>query len=248
MTWYYASDGKQNGPVNEPEWDRLVASGSILPETLVWHEGLENWAPFSAVKDSAPPASALAPAHGSDGVPCAECGASFPADEVVMIKGQPVCAVCKPIALQKLKEGVQLTGEMRYAGFWIRFGAKFIDGIIMQIIVRGLALLLGLGLNATGSHSTTTATWLSALLGTVVGATYSIWFNGKYGATPGKMACELRIVRSDGSPLTYGRACGRYFAEIVSSLTLLIGYIMAGFDEEKRALHDRICDTRVIHG
>jgi uncharacterized RDD family membrane protein YckC len=26
-----------------------------------------------------------------------------------------------------------------------------------------------------------------------------------------------------------------------------IGYIIAGFDEQKRALHDRICETRVIH-
>jgi uncharacterized RDD family membrane protein YckC len=34
---------------------------------------------------------------------------------------------------------------------------------------------------------------------------------------------------------------------IVSGIILLIGYIMAGFDEEKRALHDRVCDTRVIY-
>jgi hypothetical protein len=33
---------------------------------------------------------------------------------------------------------------------------------------------------------------------------------------------------------------------LLSSLTLAIGYIMAAFDDEKRSLHDRICDTRVI--
>ena len=56
----------------------------------------------------------------------------------------------------------------------------------------------------------------------------------------------LEFARSDGSPLTGGRAIGRYFAELVSSMILLMGYIMAGFDTEHRALHDRICDTRVI--
>jgi hypothetical protein len=40
---------------------------------------------------------------------------------------------------------------------------------------------------------------------------------------------------------------GRYFAKMLSSLTLLIGYIIAAFDEEKRSLHDRICNTRVVN-
>jgi uncharacterized RDD family membrane protein YckC len=69
---------------------------------------------------------------------------------------------------------------------------------------------------------------------------------GRFGATLGKMAVGIRVVKSDGSRVGYGRAFGRYFAKIVSLLTLLIGYIMAGFDSQKRALHDYICDTRVI--
>jgi uncharacterized RDD family membrane protein YckC len=60
------------------------------------------------------------------------------------------------------------------------------------------------------------------------------------------MALRLRIVRANGDKVTYGRACGRYFGKLLSSVTFLIGYIMAAFDEEKRGLHDRICDTRVI--
>jgi uncharacterized RDD family membrane protein YckC len=43
-----------------------------------------------------------------------------------------------------------------------------------------------------------------------------------------------------------GRAFGRYFAKILSAIILGIGYIMVGFDSEKRGLHDMICDTRVI--
>ena len=60
------------------------------------------------------------------------------------------------------------------------------------------------------------------------------------------MALGLRIVRADGSSLTYGRATGRFFADYLSNLILFIGYIMAAFDDEKRTLHDRICDTRVV--
>ena len=75
---------------------------------------------------------------------------------------------------------------------------------------------------------------------------YSVLFLGKFGATPGKMAVGIKVVRSDGERVSYLRAFGRYFAEILSGLIFLIGYIMAAFDDEKRALHDRICDTRVV--
>ena len=60
------------------------------------------------------------------------------------------------------------------------------------------------------------------------------------------MALGLKLVRADGASLTVGRIIGRFFAEMLSWIILFIGYIMAGFDEQKRALHDRICDTRVI--
>ena len=69
---------------------------------------------------------------------------------------------------------------------------------------------------------------------------------GKYGATLGKMACRIKVVTSEGGPVSYMRALGRYFAKQLSCLTLMIGYIMAFFDKENRALHDRICDTRVV--
>jgi uncharacterized RDD family membrane protein YckC len=69
---------------------------------------------------------------------------------------------------------------------------------------------------------------------------------GKYGATLGKMAAKIRVVTADGGKVSYGRATGRYFAKLLSAFTCLIGFIMAAFDEEKRALHDRICNTRVI--
>ena len=74
-----------------------------------------------------------------------------------------------------------------------------------------------------------------------------MFFIRRYDATPGKLACGLRIYRADGSKLTTGRIVWRYFAEMVSGMVMYIGYIIAGFDDQKRSLHDHICDTRVVY-
>jgi uncharacterized RDD family membrane protein YckC len=76
---------------------------------------------------------------------------------------------------------------------------------------------------------------------------YNTFFIGKYAATPGKMAVGLKTIMADGSSVTYARALGRAAAEIINYFTCLIGYVIAGFDSEKRALHDHICATRVIY-
>jgi len=70
---------------------------------------------------------------------------------------------------------------------------------------------------------------------------------GRYGATPGKMAVKIRVVTPDGGPISYGRATGRFFADILSGMICYIGYLMVAFDkEQRRALHDHICGTRVV--
>ncbi|NIO10221.1 MAG: hypothetical protein GTO40_20335 [Deltaproteobacteria bacterium] len=60
------------------------------------------------------------------------------------------------------------------------------------------------------------------------------------------MACHLKVITADGGKISYGRACGRHFSEYLSALTLCIGYLMSAFDEKKRALHDRVCNTLVV--
>jgi uncharacterized RDD family membrane protein YckC len=247
MQWHYVKNGAQIGPVSDDEIRSLSKEGTISSDTLVWNKNLPNWVPFSAIQISVEPAQDAPAAIGAENVRCSECGGYFPADEVITLEGQPVCAGCKPMALQKVRQGVQLKTEMQYAGFWIRFAAKFIDSIILQIISLGTGFLLGAGIAASNTNiGETEINLLGGLIGLVTAAIFNIFFVGKYGATPGKMACKLRIVRPDGEPLSYWRAAGRHFAEYLSSLILLIGYIMAGFDEQKRALHDRIADTRVI--
>jgi len=144
---------------------------------------------------------------------------------------------------------------VRYAGFWIRFLARFIDGMILGmagLILRlPLVIMLGVGTGRIYQFGMTpalgAAMGVSLLVNLLVGLAYEVYFVSTRGATPGKMALGLKIVRADGSPVDAGLALGRYFAQWISWIPLGIGYIMAGFDSQKRALHDRICETRVIH-
>jgi hypothetical protein len=59
------------------------------------------------------------------------------------------------------------------------------------------------------------------------------------------MAVGIKVVRSNGEP-DQGRAFGRYWAMLLSSFTLGIGFLMAAFTERKQGLHDMICDTLVV--
>ncbi len=60
------------------------------------------------------------------------------------------------------------------------------------------------------------------------------------------MAIGIKVVRGNGERLTLGRSIGRYFATILSSIILCIGYLMAAFTDRKQALHDMVCDTVVV--
>ena len=65
-------------------------------------------------------------------------------------------------------------------------------------------------------------------------------------ASLGKMAIGIKVVRTDGSRISFWRAFGRYWALIPSAIILGIGYLMAAFTDRKQALHDMICDTLVV--
>ena len=181
---------------------------------------------------------------------CAECGGVFPAEETIRYGNVNVCAVCKPRFMQKLAEGAAVsTGDFHYAGFWIRFLALFIDGLVLNALTIAAQMAAGLTLSqAVGVSPKGSLTVILAALGfsVLVNVLYETIMIGKYGATLGKMACGLVVVTRDGGKVSYGLAVGRYFAKILSSLTIFIGYLMAAFDPQKRALHDRICGTLVI--
>jgi len=179
---------------------------------------------------------------------CSVCNNSFPREEMVRFGPSLICSACKPMYVQMLEQGSSHPGSFRYGGFWIRVAAKIIDGLILTVINIALSFLVAMLITTTNDPaSAIIAAAVSTFLNLVIAIALTTWFLGSFGATPGKMAVGLMVVHPDGSRITYWRAFGRYFAEILSSLILGIGYLMAAFDDEKRALHDRICDTRVVY-
>lgn len=259
MEWYYVEAGRQAGPVSEEQLNDLVAIGKVQASTLVWRPGLENWQPHQQARPTQSPngpAVAVAPAPGltTQQVVCSECKNVVSRDQALQYGAAWVCALCKPVFIQKVKEGaIEFSPTaLIYAGFWIRFLAKMVDGIIQSVFLMIPMIGVMVFVMRDGSlqgGDPTTFLWLQIayqLAALVVGVGYNTFFLGKWGATPGKMICGLKVVKADGTPITYLRALGRAGAEYVNMFTLSIGYIIAAFDAEKRGLHDHICNTRVV--
>jgi uncharacterized RDD family membrane protein YckC len=118
------------------------------------------------------------------------------------------------------------------AGFWRRFAAAFIDGVLIGIV----SYILQLALGSTGSA-------LTFLLG--IG--YYTYFHGSTGQTPGDAALSIRIVDKDtGSPIGYGRAFVRWLVSLISGVVLLLGYLWMLWDGEKQTWHDKAANAVVV--
>jgi uncharacterized RDD family membrane protein YckC len=267
MKWYYAEGGKQVGPVEESVLDDLVRQGTVRDDTLVWREGMAAWQRHAAVRGStnasssqspaAPPPPPAAATALADTRYCSECGRAVPANQLTSFGGVSVCTQCQPAYSQRVGGAAR-----HYGGFWMRFLAVIIDVIIIRVVsaiitiplgLGGLGMGLSLGRNPDPAQVMAALPALMSLIGMAfliqfcLSLAYEVYFLTTKGATPGKMALGLKVIRADGGPISVGLAVGRYFARILSWLTLCIGFIIAGFDGEKRSLHDHICGTRVIY-
>ncbi|MGH9541923.1 MAG: RDD family protein [Terriglobales bacterium] len=188
---------------------------------------------------------------------CGHCGRAAATADLVTIAGVPVCAGCKPSFLRHLQEGAPTAAAaLRYQGFWIRLVAKILDWIVVGVLLiplwfvfMGSVIATAAAANRAGAPVASQFLGMQLLMNLasiVVTLAYSTWMNGRWGATVGKMAIGAVIVNTDGTAISYGKALARALAEILSGIILLIGYIMAAFDRQKRALHDQICGTLVV--
>jgi uncharacterized RDD family membrane protein YckC len=148
---------------------------------------------------------------------------------------------------------------LEYAGFWVRLGAGIIDLLILVLvygtIFKFVVLVPGWfsGMAVFGSLSadfTLFRQFISGpLIWVIAGAIKIAYFVGFWawrGQTPGKMICGIKVIRTDSSPVTLGRAFLRYLGYIVSAMTLYIGSIWIAFDSHKQGLNDKIADTYVV--
>jgi uncharacterized RDD family membrane protein YckC len=132
----------------------------------------------------------------------------------------------------------------RPAGFWIRVVAYVIDAIIVGVFnfIWTFVVTLAAGGNIQGAPAV-----LVQLISGLVSLAYFSYMWSSRGQTVGMMATNVRVTRGDGSPLTLGRAIGRFFALWLSFVILFIGVIMVAFTDRKRGLHDMLADTVVTH-
>ena len=76
---------------------------------------------------------------------------------------------------------------------------------------------------------------------------YPVYFWALRGATPGKQVFGLRVLSMDGeTPIGWQRAMLRVIGYIINCFVMGIGFLLIAVSEEKRGLHDRLADTRVL--
>ena len=139
---------------------------------------------------------------------------------------------------------------VQYAGFWRRFLAAYIDGVVigsaMYIVILPFVLVgvaVDRGISGTPSAAATAFIGMMGILWLIL-AVIAPWIyeaamiSSDKQATLGKRAVGIVVTDLEGNRITFGRATGRYFGKYLSSLILLIGFIMAAFTEKKQALHD----------
>jgi uncharacterized RDD family membrane protein YckC len=144
---------------------------------------------------------------------------------------------------------VAATAAPTYGGFWIRFLALFLDGIIIGVVSSALAPILGVGqiVTTTTGAGAVQINYTYNALGTLLGLLYFIGFWSFRGQTPGMIPFRLRVVRAaDGSRPDWIVSLLRYVGLIISIIPLFLGLIWAAFDSRKQGWHDKIAGTLVI--
>jgi uncharacterized RDD family membrane protein YckC len=193
---------------------------------------------------------------------CQACGQEVGA--AVAVAPAAASALPPPMA-----PSVRVPAPLQYAGFWERFAAYLIDGLILAIpfwlaVAAFIFMFGGLGMmihRIPQGSPPTDPREVMALLAPFFMAFFLGWlvflillwlyFAGMESsarqATFGKSVLSLRVTNYEGQRISFGHATGRFFAKLISGMIpLFIGYLMAAFTEKKQALHDLIAGTLVL--
>ncbi|MGO9026592.1 MAG: RDD family protein [Beijerinckiaceae bacterium] len=232
--YYVRGETEAYGPYDGRALKDMIEQGRLSPTTGIARLGETQW---SEVKDHRYFGS-LRPA-----------GSSAPPGEAIRLPGAPGYA------------GGVVPAQLRYAGFWIRFVAYLIDAVLLWIlctVIGGVigavigASLKGGSLDASSTSNDTVASvagGLAVLAMFAAAIVYNVLFvSGSWQATPGKRLLGLHIITASGQRVGGWRAFGRYLCYIVSALPFYIGFMMIGWNKEKKGIHDMICETRVVYG
>jgi uncharacterized RDD family membrane protein YckC len=119
------------------------------------------------------------------------------------------------------------------AGFWRRFAAGFLDGIILIVV----EIVLRVALKGAGQ----------ALSLIVTIAYFTLFVGSARGQTPGMSALGIRVISFDGSgSIGYGRAFIRWIGGYVSAVVIFLGFFWMLWDKEKQCWHDKFASDVVV--
>ena len=206
---------------------------------------------------------------------CTKCGANVPEGAgFCNACGTPVggaavarvvapAGVVAPAAYAAAPVAPSFAPNVAYAGFWLRFVAYLIDGLLMGVVFGVFIVIAILAFgggafldslkhidNPDDVFPVLFATWLFILIPIAILVPwiyYAKMESSPRQGTLGKVALGLIVTDTTGRPITFGRASGRYFSKLITGMIPLgIGYIMAGFTEKKQALHDMIATCLVL--
>lgn len=134
----------------------------------------------------------------------------------------------------------------KYAGFWIRLVASFVDIFVFLIVSYIIKMTLSIRIfslifaSLYGPNPNLT-TFFEMLL-------YLVLMTYFKQATIGKMMVGIKVKSFDGSSLSLGKVILREtIGKILSAITFGIGFIMTAFTDNKRGLHDIIAKTVVVY-
>ena len=164
--------------------------------------------------------------------------------------GQPYGQPAGQQPYQQYGYGYGYGGHAEYAGFWIRFAAALVDGLIIGIPFSLLSGLLddsssfGPGVGYSPGYSLA----INLLSTAVTAVYYGLLEGGPTGQTLGKRLCNIRVVDADtGQPgVGTGRAVGRYLMSIVSGWAIGLGYFWMLWDPRNQTWHDKVARTIVV--
>jgi len=200
---------------------------------------------------------------------CSKCGGMVPEGAAFCgACGQPI-AGSVPVAAPPPAVGMPPYAtpvpqpQVLYAGFWLRFVAAIIDGLILGVPLGLVFLMLFASalpsLTRGADPMTVVLTVLPRVLLLLVVSLAGGWLywalmeSSAWQATLGKKVLGLYVTDLAGNRATFGRTSGRFFAgrgigavPYLGGLYFLISCITAGLTEKKQALHDMIAGCLVL--
>lgn len=128
-------------------------------------------------------------------------------------------------------------------GLLRRLAAIFYDLLLLIALLAVATTLITLPFGMPEGGSLVAFQWL---LFEVIPLLFFTGFWWRGGQTLGMRAWHMRVVRMDGSPLSWGDALKRHLAAILSCLALGLGFLWVLLDRDGMAWHDRLSGTRLV--